>query len=960
MSISSAPARAVLGLAVLAALLAAAPQPQACASTADLEHKGCAFEKGLGGGECQHFLRNPLGATDDPCWCDKCRNGVTGQRHDGRTLPPGWNPTLFDNGSIEIYLKRHAVAWGITCSACFQNDKPWPDGQSEKSPGTAPAKDWSGKPASSTVLRRYSVESKFFKRPEDVVVAYNRHFYIATDVEGLKVRMPAGSSRLIGTHEWAHLMIERAEFARREFERNLGKLMPELQRPGLTDAIPVLPIAMFFTDRSRDYERLAAEYFKGPLMKGLRGAGSSCHMCGEMCLSGIGGTKEKVGDDHELTAWLRNRLAHNMLALWGSWQVRPKSLPCWMDEGLAHWLTKSVEQFRNDAVFSTGEGALTAGAPQWSEKDWDKDVAKWAATPGKLGTIEELLGKTVVTDMTEEDLKRSWSYFDLCLSEWREPFVKMLRALREEKDVREAFTANLGVTPEIFDERWRERVTGRRKTMAPLPNEGEPEGNDAPGARDRRAIRTEADPKVLSAKIRQLGEIKDKKTIPVVMDVIATNSDLPRETALVTLLRTKDAECLETIWNYGLTHPDGVVRAYTARICGRLKLTAALPKLESQLEDRNWYARAEAAVACGLMRDSKAMAAMRRMVTSDPSEKARVGAIDALAMFKEDGQTATSVVAKNLDSPQWQIRIAAADGLGELGSMEAVEVLVTRMEKETGRVNDAIYEALKKITRDDLGRKSENWRKWWTREKDNHPGGLPPRPDAPDETKKPKGPDPNAKGTTSDGGPPPYFGVELYSSRIAFICDTSESMLTLFTPDPVAARALSREYVGRDKLTICKQEIEQALRSLDVRAHFNVITFGTQIRSFKQNPVQASPGNIDAAVGFLQTIPGEGETNYYDALKAALDIGADPDASPDFKATPDTITFLTDGEPTKGDIVDADTLLEWYTGLNRYARVKTHTITFGLLNVDMPLLRGIAERNGGKFTIVPEMRKKPK
>ena len=79
---------------------------------------------------------------------------------------------------------------------------------------------------------------------------------------------------------------------------------------------------------------------------------------------------------------------------------------------------------------------------------------------------------------------------------------------------------------------------------------------------------------------------------------------------------------------------------------------------------------------------------------------------------------------------------------------------------------------------------------------------------------------------------------------------------------------------------------------------------------------------------------------------------AESDSS--FRATPDTITFLTDGTPTKGDIIDGDTLLEWYTGLNRYARVKTHTISFGTVGIDMPLLEAMATRNGGKFTLVPE------
>src|SRR5262249_40620283 len=156
------------------------------------------------------------------------------------------------------------------------------------------------------------------------------------------------------------------------------------------------------------------------------------------------------GDDHEMLVVTRHQMGHNLLSLWGSWQTRPKSMPEWMDEGLAHWLTKSIPQCRQDAHYCTGEGQSQSGqgAPSYRQKDWDKDVMKWAAAPGKLGPIEELLSKTVVTDLSEEDLKRSWSYCDFCLSEWRQPFVKMLAALRQEKDVREAFMTNMNCTPE--------------------------------------------------------------------------------------------------------------------------------------------------------------------------------------------------------------------------------------------------------------------------------------------------------------------------------------------------------------------------------------------------------------------------------------------------------------------------------------------------------------------------------
>jgi HEAT repeat protein len=954
MNLTSATARTALGVAFLASLLYAAPAPDAEASPADKAFGKCAFEEGLGGGECQHFLKNPLGASDDPCWCDKCRNGATNQRHDGHTIPPKWNAQLFEGGNnIEVYLKRHSVAWGITCSACYMSDKPWPDGQNEKNPGTEPAKDYAGKKARETVMNRVSKEERFFKTPEDVVLAYNRHFYFCSDIQGLKVKMPSGSSRAISTHEWVHLMIERGEFARREWTRNLGPLMTETQKPGSVAPIPLVPIAVFFPERQRDFERISSEYFKNPGNKGLKGAGAD--MCGDMCLSGFGWSKERLNDDHTMATFMRHRLAHSLMAIWGSWQTRPKSLPVWMDEGVAHWLTKSIDKFRDDAAYCSGEGAqsTSSGTPFYSPKDWDKDVARWSAT-GKLRPIEELLNKTVVTELTEEDLKRSWSYCDFCLAEWREPFVKMLAALRQEKDVREAFMKNLGVTPQQFDDRWRDRVAGRRKTMATLPSD-DADGDESPGAADRRAIRNEKDPKVLAAMIKQLGEIKDRATVPVVVDVMAKNVDLPRETALVTLLKLKDPGCREELWKYGLAHADGIVRAYVARVCGRLGLKDALPTLGEQLvNDRSWYARAEAAVACGVMKDASAMPGMRKMVGNDPSEKARVGAMDALAMFQGDAANAVPTVAKQLDHAQWQIRVTAAQTLAEIGSMEAIDPLITRMETESGRVREDIYSALKKLSRDDLGRRPENWRNWWTNAKKNNPGGgIPGRPPAPEDKPKPKGPDPNDPRATRDVVPQ-YFGLEIFSFRVAFVVDTSESMLENFTPEAAAAKAVGLSGTGRDKLDICKEQVSLAIAGLDPRSHFNIVTFGTAIRSFHDEPVSATPGNKDEANGFLRSLVGAGETNYYNALKAALDIGDDPDVNPSFKATPDTITFLTDGEPTKGDILDADVILEWYTGLNRYARVTTHTITFGLVNVDMPLLKGMAERNGGRFTIVPE------
>lgn len=938
--------RTVSCLAIAISLATSAPPARP--STADPEHRECAFASGLGNGECQHFLRNPAGPTDDPCWCDRCRDGGKGQHHDGRTLPAGWSETLFATGGMEVYLKRHAVAWGITCSACVQSSKPWPDAGSAKG-GTGPEKDFAGRPAKETVLARLEVEKKLFQKPGDVIVAYDRHFYLVTDVSGLKVRMPGGTYRPISRHEWIHLMIERCGFARREWVRHLGE-------PIVIRGSSKRPIAVYLAEEWKDFLRIGAAYFRQEGSNGMYGA--VAELCEGMCLTGMAFSHEECREDHDFVVYARHAISHALFSMWGSLETRPKALPAWMDEGLAHWLTKTTPPFRDDAFKCApeGGGGPSKGKPSsggWTGKDWEEDLRD-AVAADRLPPIETLLGKTTLGELKARDERRAWSWFDLCLAEWREPFVRMLADLRKEKNVREAFTGSLGCTPEVFDARWRARVLGRRRSMAPTAADADADPPDAAGARDRRSIAEESDPKALAAKVRQLGEIRDRKTVPYVVDVIARDLDLPRETALVTLLQVKDPGCRETLWTYGLAHPDPVVRAYVARICGRMRLEAALPGLEAQLRDSNWYARAEAAVACGTMKHAKAMAGLRAIVESDPSEKARVGAMDALATFGEAARAAVPAVARGLESDAWQLRVAAADALGGIGAMEGVEPLIARFEQEaTGRIAEAVHRALRTITRDDLGRKPEHWRTWWDREKTRSPGGVPERPKAGGEPSG-KGPAPAADDGTSTVREAPYFGVAIHSNRVAFVCDSSESMQELFTPDPAAAKALSREYVGRNKLEICKEEVVQALAGLGSRSHFNLVAFGTQVRAFRPNPVPASPENLEQARSFLKALAPAGETNYYDALKAALDLGAGPDTNPGFRSTPDTITFLTDGEPTRGDILDGEVILEWYTGLNRYARVRTHTITFGVVNVDVPLLRAMAERNGGTFTLVPE------
>ena len=256
---------------------------------------------------------------------------------------------------------------------------------------------------------------------------------------------------------------------------------------------------------------------------------------------------------------------------------------------------EDLARLRRDGILIDGEGVVEGGYTK---------------------VLLQRFGKTAIGQLTLEDHQRAWSYLDYCLREWREPFVAMLADLRRQKEVRDSFMKHLQCTPEIFDERWCKRVLGKRRSMAPGgEEEGELAENESPNARERKSLRAETDFNVLAARIRALGTIDDPATIDALLDQFGKNSELVRETAMVSLLKVKAPPCLERVPAYGLVHADPMVRAYSARACGKKVIKSAMPALRTMIvEDRHWLARAEAAVASGILKDEIGRASCRGRV----------------------------------------------------------------------------------------------------------------------------------------------------------------------------------------------------------------------------------------------------------------------------------------------------------------------------------------------------------
>ena len=97
-----------------------------------------------------------------------------------------------------------------------------------------------------------------------------------------------------------------------------------------------------------------------------------------------------------------------------------------------------------------------------------------------------------------------------------------------------------------------------------------------------------------------------------------------------------------------------------------------------------------------------------------------------------------------------------------------------------------------------------------------------------------------------------------------------------------------------EKLDQAKAAGHALLASLSRADRFRLIDFATDVNSFRDDFVDATPANIRDARRYLDGLRAEGSTNISGALEEALNVRTDREHLP-------LIVFLTDGEPTVGE-----------------------------------------------------------
>jgi len=324
--------------------------------------------------------------------------------------------------------------------------------------------------------------------------------------------------------------------------------------------------------------------------------------------------------------------------------------------------------------------------------------------------------------------------------------------------------------------------------------------------------------------------------------------------------------------------------------------------LAKHLKRRERPVRVAACLALGEIGDATCDRPLLEAL-GDREWQVRAAAAEGLgAMAPEDGARRAAIEKRLLDKmgdPDHIVRASVAWALARLGSRKAVRGMIALLEHEKP-------EAIRWILEGYTGRNFDDataWAAWWKRGADTH--GLEP-PDL---------------DTVSELD---YYGIDETLESVVFVIDTSGSM---------------RE---SGKLRIVKEDLWTTARELSFGTRFNLVSFASSVHLWNEGPLRASWRNKLRVKMRIDTLLPKGATDIHGALREALD-----------QWNTEAVYFLTDGLPTAGKLQDQGQIIQAITARNddRPRRMRLHTIGFQIPQAT-PFLTRLAEGNGGKFKAV--------
>jgi HEAT repeat protein/uncharacterized protein YegL len=416
---------------------------------------------------------------------------------------------------------------------------------------------------------------------------------------------------------------------------------------------------------------------------------------------------------------------------------------------------------------------------------------------------------------------------------------------------------------------------------------------------------------------RALHSADDADEVNVLVRALSTRDEVLAQRLLEAVAAAAPAQpqlCGKALFR-GLANPDEAVRSAAVRGLVRARIRGAAEALAKRVDHRNLATRTDAVWGLSRLGDipSHRHAAIVHLA-GHAEDALRRHATSALRWVGSEEALATAGVA--LQDEHWPVVSAAVESLLAMRRPESLSWLIEAGAARQDRLRGDIADALELLTGEAFGPNFAAWRRWLA----DQPADL-------------RLPDPEvaarlverarAARAASPQETTTYHGIPVPPGPVVFVLDHSGSM---------ASRRGGRKV---SDLRHFADALEQVLRGLPQSQRFNLVLFGSGVRTWQPAPVEATTDNVDAACQLLAATTPTGGTNLYDALEEAV-----------LMEGVQTVFVLTDGQPSAGRRVAAGDILLGIEYANRDLGIRIHTIAAGSVAADF--LQQLAETNGGE------------
>ncbi len=414
------------------------------------------------------------------------------------------------------------------------------------------------------------------------------------------------------------------------------------------------------------------------------------------------------------------------------------------------------------------------------------------------------------------------------------------------------------------------------------------------------------------------------------------------------------------------------VLARAVGVLGRVRDEAAVAELvglagRGKVEQRVVYLEALASID-GTAPHNALLAAVK-------DREPRIRGMAAYGLGMHRAGDALDALLVLLSDSAWQVQSAAIEALPRLEAKDAlkaqaVPALVDMLDDYTGRIAVDASEALARICGRRLGRDAQKWRRFLAGE-DVVPEGAVRAggPGAGGDGDDDVGEAPPPTEYASQSERPHFYGMEVVSNRVVLLLDVS---LSMNDPIEIDRDRLRRETSQRravtgdgaqnaqepededhaydipwwrikTRLDLAREQTILLVSQLHEDQFFDIVFFSTEVEPWMGRLVPANSANRQKAIAALNAIKPDDKTNTWGALAAAFDLMGNEKKS--YEMGPDELYLVTDGQPSIGDIVDMDQILEAVLQLHKTKPIRVNCIGIG---VNLRFMKKMCRATGGQ------------